>query len=153
MCVFRCSRPELRSVAEVCPAWALDWRWKSFTGRVGSNREPEATARSVVRRETRDAGAAIRRQDQQPFIGEHLERFAQRCQRLGYQRGHEQRRARPRTAYPSPQRFLLGVGEAVDLVVDEQLFAIRQLQLREHLFLGVGHHHGSHADPCGGRGG
>ena len=37
---------------EVCPAWALDWRWKSFTGRVGSNREPEATARRqpVVRR-------------------------------------------------------------------------------------------------------
>jgi hypothetical protein len=43
---------------EVCPAWALDWRWKSFTGRVGSNREPKATARSVARRETRDAGAA-----------------------------------------------------------------------------------------------
>jgi hypothetical protein len=29
-----------------------------FTGRVGSNREPEATARGMVRRETRDAGAA-----------------------------------------------------------------------------------------------
>jgi len=29
----------------VCLAWALDWRWKSFAGRVGSNREPEATAR------------------------------------------------------------------------------------------------------------
>ena len=43
---------------EVCPAWALDWRCKSFTGRVGSNREPEATACSMVRRETRDAGAA-----------------------------------------------------------------------------------------------
>ena len=39
--------------AEVCPAWALDWRWKSFTGRVGSNREPEATACRTARRETR----------------------------------------------------------------------------------------------------
>ena len=29
---------------EVCPAWALDWRWESFAGRVGSNRESEATA-------------------------------------------------------------------------------------------------------------
>ena len=48
------SEPE----GEVCPAWALDWRCKSFTGRVGSNREPEATACSMVRRETRDAGAA-----------------------------------------------------------------------------------------------
>ena len=38
---------------KVCPAWALDWRWKSFTGRVGSNREPEATACRVARRETR----------------------------------------------------------------------------------------------------
>ena len=37
---------------EVCLAWALDWRWKSFAGRVGSNREPEATARMVCRRET-----------------------------------------------------------------------------------------------------
>ena len=37
---------------EVCLAWALDWRWKSFAGRVGSNREPEATARRVCRRET-----------------------------------------------------------------------------------------------------
>jgi len=44
--------------AEVCPAWALDWRWKSFTGRVGSNREPEATACGMARRdETRDVGA------------------------------------------------------------------------------------------------
>ena len=48
------SEPE----GEVCPAWALDWRCKSSTGRVGSNREPKATARSMVRRETRDAGAA-----------------------------------------------------------------------------------------------
>jgi hypothetical protein len=32
--------------AKVCLAWALDWRCKSFAGRVGSNREPEATARS-----------------------------------------------------------------------------------------------------------
>lgn len=39
-------------LTEVCPAWALDWRCKSFTGRVGSNREPEATARRAVRRET-----------------------------------------------------------------------------------------------------
>ena len=38
--------------SEVCLAWALDWRWKSFAGRVGSNREPEATARRVCRRET-----------------------------------------------------------------------------------------------------
>jgi hypothetical protein len=38
--------------AEVCLAWALDWRCKSFAGRVGSNREPEATARSWRRRET-----------------------------------------------------------------------------------------------------
>ena len=37
---------------KVCLAWALDWRWKSFAGRVGSNREPEATARRVCRRET-----------------------------------------------------------------------------------------------------
>ena len=37
---------------EVCLAWALDWRCKSFAGRVGSNREPEATARSWRRRET-----------------------------------------------------------------------------------------------------
>jgi hypothetical protein len=36
----------------VCLAWALDWRCKSFAGRVGSNREPEATARSWRRRET-----------------------------------------------------------------------------------------------------
>jgi hypothetical protein len=38
--------------AKVCLAWALDWRCKSFAGRVGSNREPEATARSGLRRET-----------------------------------------------------------------------------------------------------
>ena len=27
----------------VCLAWALDWWGKSFPGRVGGNREPEAT--------------------------------------------------------------------------------------------------------------
>jgi hypothetical protein len=40
---------------KVCLTWALDWRWKSFAGRVGSNRESEATARgdAVERRQTR----------------------------------------------------------------------------------------------------
>lgn len=32
-------------VFEVCQAWASNWRWKSFVGRVGSNHEPRATAR------------------------------------------------------------------------------------------------------------
>jgi hypothetical protein len=41
-----------QDAGEVCLAWALDWRCKSFAGRVGSNREPEATARSRGRRET-----------------------------------------------------------------------------------------------------
>ena len=39
-------------VPEVCLAWALDWRCESFAGPVGSNRELEATARRVGRRET-----------------------------------------------------------------------------------------------------
>src|SRR5271168_4085107 len=43
--------------SEVCLAWALDWRWKSFAGRVGSNRELEATARRAGRRETPNPGA------------------------------------------------------------------------------------------------
>src|SRR5664279_5284838 len=48
----RPSRKEPAGRLEVCLAWALDWRCKSFAGRVGSNREPEATARSGLRRET-----------------------------------------------------------------------------------------------------
>lgn len=43
--------------SEGVPGWALDWRGKSFAGRVGSNREPEATARSECRRDDASPGA------------------------------------------------------------------------------------------------
>ena len=82
--------------AKVCPAWALDWRCKSFTGRVGSNREPEATARSMVRRETRDAGAA------RP-CGEEARGEPQHRTRVNSWTGHPSRVSVPSNATPKVQ--------------------------------------------------
>jgi hypothetical protein len=62
--LLRCWRPRWGvgdgggRCTEVCPGMGTGLEWKSFTGRLGSNREPKATARSMVRRETHDAGAA-----------------------------------------------------------------------------------------------
>jgi hypothetical protein len=87
---------ERSAAAEVCPAWALDWRCKSFTGRVGSNREPEATARSMVRRETRDAGAV------RP-CGEEARGEPQHRTRVNSWTGHPSRVSVPSNATPKVQ--------------------------------------------------
>ena len=94
--------------AWVCLAWALDWRCKSFAGRVGSNREPEATARgdAVERRQTRRREAVwgrSRRRAAAPNVSEAL------CRP-----GRSGERAKERDAQnPTEVGAVVGTGAAV----------------------------------------
>ena len=59
----------------MCQAWALDWRWKSSTGRVGSNRELKATARSEA------VWGGSRRRTAAPNASEPLDRLGRSGER------------------------------------------------------------------------